>query len=281
MNQPPDQASPASPDDLAARLGRAVDHHRSGRLADAERDYRAVLAADPSHPDALHLLGVLALQAGHPGPAVDLIEEAIRQAGGVADYHDNLGSALAALDRHAEAAQEHRMAAALNPLSARPRHNLGKGLFKPRRICIWRHHKECWQVETQIALADHVGIQDGKLLVAHGVLIQNWRCFLVLLQRLRWLALGKGAVDNIAEGVAFQQIRHSEGKPRLLVQPVHNTRCGNGIATQIKKVVLSGQRSVISKAIADNLKQSCPIKTVGINAGLRLRGIALRRTAAD
>ncbi|WP_353860672.1 tetratricopeptide repeat protein [Azospirillum formosense] len=125
MNQPPDQASPASPDDLAARLGRAVDHHRSGRLADAERDYRAVLAADPSHPDALHLLGVLALQAGHPGPAVDLIEEAIRQAGGVADYHDNLGSALAALDRHAEAAQEHRMAAALNPLSARPRHNLG------------------------------------------------------------------------------------------------------------------------------------------------------------
>ncbi|MBB3264384.1 tetratricopeptide (TPR) repeat protein [Azospirillum sp. OGB3] len=125
MNQRPDQASPTSPDDLSARLGRAVAHHRAGRLADAERDYRAVLAADPSHPDALHLLGVLALQAGHPGPAVELIEEAIRQAAGVADYHDNLGSALAALDRHAEAADAHRVAAALNPLAARPRHNLG------------------------------------------------------------------------------------------------------------------------------------------------------------
>ncbi|MBK3732068.1 tetratricopeptide repeat protein [Azospirillum brasilense] len=125
MTQPTDQDSPTTPDALAARLGRAVDHHRAGRLADAERDYRAVLAADPRHPDALHLLGVLALQAGHPGPAVELIEEAIRQAGGIADYHDNLGSALAALDRHAEAAQAHRMAAALNPLSARPRHNLG------------------------------------------------------------------------------------------------------------------------------------------------------------
>ncbi|MGY0787975.1 tetratricopeptide repeat protein [Azospirillum argentinense] len=125
MNQPPDQASPATPDDVAARLGRAVAHHRAGRLADAERDYRAVLVAAPRHPDALHLLGVLALQAGHPGPAVELIEEAIRQAGGVADYHDNLGSALAALNRHAEAVDAHRMAAALNPLSAQPRHNLG------------------------------------------------------------------------------------------------------------------------------------------------------------
>ena len=101
------------------------------------------------------------------------------------------------------------------------------------------------------------------------------------MQRLRWLARGKGAVNNIAEGVAFQQIRHSEGKPRLLVQPVHNARCGNGITAQIKKVVLSGQRPVIAKAIADNLKQSCPIKTVGINAGLRLRGIALRRSTAN
>ncbi|QCO16661.1 tetratricopeptide repeat protein (plasmid) [Azospirillum brasilense] len=125
MNQPPDQASPTTPEEVAARLGDAVAHHRAGRLADAERDYRAVLVADPHHPDALHLLGVLALQAGHPGPAVALIEEAIRQAGGVADYHDNLGSALAALNRHAEAADAHRMAAALNPLSAQPRHNLG------------------------------------------------------------------------------------------------------------------------------------------------------------
>ena len=117
--------SPMTPEDLTARLGQAVAHHRAGRLAEAERDYRAVLAADPEHPDALHLLGVLALQAGHPGPAADLIREAIRLAGGVADYHDNLGSALAALDRHAEAAEAHRMAAALNPLSAQPRYNLG------------------------------------------------------------------------------------------------------------------------------------------------------------
>ncbi|CAO3451417.1 hypothetical protein [Azospirillum argentinense] len=125
MNQPTDPASPTPPDEVATRLGHAVAHHRAGRLTDAERDYRAVLGADPHHPDALHLLGVLALQAGHPGPAVELIEEAIRQAAGVADYHDNLGSALAALGRHADAAGAHRVAAALSPLSARPRHNLG------------------------------------------------------------------------------------------------------------------------------------------------------------
>ena len=43
------------------------------RLAQAERLYRAVLAEQPDNADALHLLGVLANQAGHPKDAADLI----------------------------------------------------------------------------------------------------------------------------------------------------------------------------------------------------------------
>ena len=110
---------------IAAQLGRAVAHHQAGRFSEAERDYRAVLAADPHHADALHLLGVLALQVGQPEPAVELIGRAIKRAGGIADYHDNLGSALGALGRHAEAAEAHARAIALNPGSAQARHNLG------------------------------------------------------------------------------------------------------------------------------------------------------------
>ena len=51
----------------------AVDHHRNGRLQDAERLYRQVLLAHPDQPDALHLLGSIASQVGQPEAAVALI----------------------------------------------------------------------------------------------------------------------------------------------------------------------------------------------------------------
>jgi len=43
-------------------LKQAIAHHRQGQLQDAERVYRAILQAQPNHPDANHNLGVLAVQ---------------------------------------------------------------------------------------------------------------------------------------------------------------------------------------------------------------------------
>ncbi|WP_236783917.1 tetratricopeptide repeat protein [Azospirillum humicireducens] len=111
-----------------SRLAQAVAHHQAGRLAEAERGYRAVLSVDPRHADALHLLGVLSLQSGRAAEAVDLIGKALERAKGVADYWDNLGSALIACGRAAEAAKAHRTAAALDPGGAQRRHNLGNAL---------------------------------------------------------------------------------------------------------------------------------------------------------
>ena len=45
-------------------LQRAVAAHREGRHQEAERRYRAMLQAQPNHPDANHNLGVLALASG-------------------------------------------------------------------------------------------------------------------------------------------------------------------------------------------------------------------------
>ena len=42
----------------------AIQHHRPGRLADAERVYRQILAASPNHADALRSLGLIAHQVG-------------------------------------------------------------------------------------------------------------------------------------------------------------------------------------------------------------------------
>ena len=51
---------------------------KSGQLAEAERIYRQILAHDPGNPDALHLLGTLALQANQFPAAIELIGQAIR-----------------------------------------------------------------------------------------------------------------------------------------------------------------------------------------------------------
>src|SRR5258707_1049883 len=41
----------------ARLLAEAASHHQAGRLAQAERLYRRILAVDPKHIDSLHLFG--------------------------------------------------------------------------------------------------------------------------------------------------------------------------------------------------------------------------------
>jgi tetratricopeptide (TPR) repeat protein len=49
----------------------------AGHLAEAEQVYRQLLAATPDHADSLDMLGVVALQAGQPGAALDWFDRAI------------------------------------------------------------------------------------------------------------------------------------------------------------------------------------------------------------
>ncbi|HYD69942.1 tetratricopeptide repeat protein [Azospirillum sp.] len=85
-------------------LAIATAHHKAGRTAEAERIYREILERAPRQPDALHLLGVLALQGGRPDEAARLIGEAVAADGETPLFHANLGHALHAGGRHGEAA---------------------------------------------------------------------------------------------------------------------------------------------------------------------------------
>ena len=50
-------------------LNTALGFHQRGLLEEAAGVYQTLLAQNPNHADALHLLGVVALQRGHPrGP---------------------------------------------------------------------------------------------------------------------------------------------------------------------------------------------------------------------
>jgi tetratricopeptide (TPR) repeat protein len=80
--------------DIEQILGRAQALHQAGRLNEAEGLYRQILALDPNHPDALHLLGVIAYQGGRNDLALELIGKAIARNDRVANFHCNIGNVL-------------------------------------------------------------------------------------------------------------------------------------------------------------------------------------------
>src|SRR5271154_991341 len=93
----------------------ALEQHRAGNFSRAEALYMEILRQDPGNVDAIHLLGVLALQGKAPESAVQLISAAIRKKPEVAVFHYNLAEAYEALGKKDEALAEYLRATDLNP----------------------------------------------------------------------------------------------------------------------------------------------------------------------
>ena len=106
---------PASVPTLDTLMAQAQALHHGGRIAQAEPLYREVLRRSPRHFDALHSLGMLAFQAGHPQAAADLIAQALAVEPQDAGAHGNLGYALHVLGRHVEALESLERALAIQP----------------------------------------------------------------------------------------------------------------------------------------------------------------------
>ncbi|MDX1948748.1 MAG: tetratricopeptide repeat protein [Pirellulaceae bacterium] len=113
---------------LAEQFAAALQHHRAGELPAAERYYRAILAADPAHADAWHLLGLLCSQVGQHATGVEFIQRAIGLRPNVADYHSNLGIAHQGLRHWPDAVRAGREAVRLRPAFAEAWCNLSNAL---------------------------------------------------------------------------------------------------------------------------------------------------------
>jgi len=103
----------------------AVQHHQAGRLAEAELLYRQILAAQPNHADALHLLGVMAQQVGRYDLAMDWIQQAITLRPDNPTAHSNLGEALRKAGRIDEAMAACQRAIQLKPDFPEAQNHLG------------------------------------------------------------------------------------------------------------------------------------------------------------
>ncbi len=113
---------------ISQALAIAVQHHQAGRLQAAEQIYRQILAAEPSHADAWHLLGVIANQMGEHEVAVEYIGRAIGLKSTTAAFHNNLGEAYRALRNLPQALACYRRALDLEPDYAKAHNNLAVAL---------------------------------------------------------------------------------------------------------------------------------------------------------
>ena len=121
-------------DDLSQALGKAVDFHRRGNLAEAERLYLQVLAAKPDHFDGLQMLGILRYQQRRLLDALALIGAALKENPKAPPALLNYGLVLDALTRREEALASYDKALALQPNYAEALYNRGivlRGLQRP------------------------------------------------------------------------------------------------------------------------------------------------------
>lgn len=115
--------------DMNTMLTEALGHHQSGRPKEAEALYRQILEVDPDHPEALHLLGALALQAGHGDKAIRFMERSLELNPGNASALNNLGQAFKSLGRLDDEIAVYRKAIAMVPDFAEAQSNLGDALM--------------------------------------------------------------------------------------------------------------------------------------------------------
>jgi protein O-GlcNAc transferase len=125
---------PAASAEVTALFEEALDLHQSGRLAEAEPLYRRILAIQPGHFDALHLVGVIHYQRGEHIAAIRQIDAALKINPAAAAAHNNRGAALAELMRHREAVESYDRAIELAPDYADAFFNRGNALKELRQF---------------------------------------------------------------------------------------------------------------------------------------------------
>ncbi|TXT25729.1 MAG: methyltransferase type 12 [Gallionellaceae bacterium] len=124
---------PIPPSSIQQAFQAALAHYQAGRVPQAFAIFQQILEAEPGHADALHFLGIIALQSGDKIAAAELIGKAIRVKP-TSLMHYNLGLAFRAQGKLDEAIASYRRAIALQPGYAEAHFNLGNALQKQGKL---------------------------------------------------------------------------------------------------------------------------------------------------
>lgn len=116
-----------------AQLAAALQLHQSGRLAEAESAYRALLAAMPANAQALHFLGVCRHQQGDFAGALQVLDQALQVDAAQAQIHVSRGNVLRELQQLPAAIDSYGRALQLEPQLDIAQFNLGTALEESGR----------------------------------------------------------------------------------------------------------------------------------------------------
>lgn len=147
-----------------AKLTKALDLHRAGKVGEAVAIYDRVLKAEPNHGKALGLRGLAAYQEGALEQAVALTRRSIEIVGEIPFLMNNLGLALADQGQYAAAAEAYRRGLAQNPEDPDLWNNLSNAL---QVIGAWQEALEASEHAVRLA-PDHPQYQHNR-----GVLLQE------------------------------------------------------------------------------------------------------------
>jgi protein O-GlcNAc transferase len=153
------------PSASAHEFRQGLARHQQGRLVEAERHYDAALQSRPDNFDALHMLGVIALQKGRFEQGVEIITKAVALNESSAIAFNNLAKGLKDLGRFDEAIVHFERAIALAPAFADAQFNYGTALhFVNRSEDALVHFEEAIALQpTFIAALNNRGLALAKL----------------------------------------------------------------------------------------------------------------------
>lgn len=137
-------------DEPQTRLNLAISLARAGQPAEAEIEYRKVIAADPSRAEAFFALGTLLASQGKDAQAIPAYQQAVNLHPQDVDAHFNMANALRRLEHYREAEQAYAKVLDLDP--ARSEATLGRALML--------NQLEHWQLAERVLRA---GLQASPL----------------------------------------------------------------------------------------------------------------------
>ncbi len=197
--QRPKRLRPKPVADLTEDLQAAIALHQRGKLAQAERAYQKIIARDPQHAIAHHLLGRIFFQTNRQVAAVELLTTALALRGDYAEALLDLANMLSELGQLQQAEEHLQTLVALRPGDAGALNNLGVVLADQGRyaaaleayqralelqptnadtLCNLAHvHSQQDEVEQALDAYRRAITVDGSHLIAH-------KCLASLLRRL-------------------------------------------------------------------------------------------------
>ncbi len=124
----------AETQDSRPALEVAVEHHRAGRLAEAERIYKQILRVQPGNAGAHNNLGVALKNQDKLDEAIACYKRALKADPNHIEAYNNLGNALKEQKKLDEAIAWYRRALEVNPDYAEARNSLGAILQEQGRV---------------------------------------------------------------------------------------------------------------------------------------------------